>query len=142
MLEALIDLAQAQLAALFTRSGNLDMQALGLVGFDGALAAAVVAAQQVLGYHWWVPLPGLGVSALAGASVMAVTRFDLGPAPSDFYERNRSKPEADGLAQLLADLLAAQRHSAEPLRMKTRRLLIALGLLLATVIYSALCIAL
>lgn len=136
MLEALVALAQGQLAALVERGANLDVQALGLVGFDAALSAAVVAAQQILGHLWWIPVPGLVVSTVAGGSVMAVTRFDLGPSPSDFYSRNRSKGDADGLAQLLADLLAAQERNAEPLRMKTGRLVIALASLLLTVVYS------
>jgi hypothetical protein len=136
MLQALVDLAQAQLVALFDRGGNLDVQALGLVGFEAALAAAIVAAQTLLGHLWWIPLPGLAISTAVGGSVLAVTRFDLGPSPGDFYTQNRTKADTVALAQLLADLLAAQERNAEPLRMKTGRLIISLVVLLVTVLYS------
>lgn len=142
MLEALIGLAQAQNAALFARGANLDVQALGLVGFDAALAAAVLAAQTLLGHLWWVPIPGLVASAAAGAAVMGVTRFDLGPSPSDFYMQNKDSPNEIALIQLLADLLVTQGRIGQPLRSKTIRLLLGLAALLVTMVYSILLIAL
>jgi hypothetical protein len=78
----------------------------------------------------------LAISTVVGGSVLAVTRFDLGPSPGDFYTQNRSKSDAVAVAQLLADLLTAQERNAEPLRMKTGRLVISLVVLLATVVYS------
>jgi hypothetical protein len=137
MLEALVDLAQTQIGALIARGGNLDVQALGLVGLDAALSASVVAAQSSLGHAWWVPLPGLFASAIAGGSVMAVSRFDLGPSPGEFYVRHRAKHDLAALAQLLSDLDAAREHNARPLTMKTKRLQIALGLLIGTIVYAA-----
>jgi hypothetical protein len=142
VLEELIDLAEAQIAAMFGRATNLDTQALGLVAFDAALVAADLAAQQPLGNRWWVPIPGLAISILAGASVMAVTRFDLGPSPSDFYTQNAESPRDEALAQLLSDLVASQRRNSQPLRLKTGRLVVALATLLLTIVYSVPVIAL
>ena len=142
VLDALIGLAQAQIAALLARGANLDAQALGLIGFDAALAAAVLAAQKLLGQLWWVPIPGLVASMVAGAAVMGVTRFDLGPSPSDFYTHNKDSPNDTALAQLLADLLATQLRIAQPLRLKTGRLVLGLAALLVTMVYSILLIAL
>ena len=68
MLEALIDLTEAQIAAAQARAENLDSQALGLVGFAAALVTADLAAQRLLGHSWWVPLPGLAISIVLGPS--------------------------------------------------------------------------
>jgi hypothetical protein len=136
MLEALLQLAQSQSAALLARATNLDTQALGLVAFDGALAAAVTAANQALGYGWWVPLFGLAVSAVIAASVTAVTRFDIGPNPIDFYARNHTQRDEDALGALLGDLEAAQTTNAAPLRSKEIRLRAALAFLVVTALYS------
>lgn len=141
MLEALIDLTEAQIAASLVRAANIDVQALGLIGFDATLVAADLAAQQLLGHLWWTPIPGLAISIVSGASVMAVTRFDIGPSPSYFYARNATIPRSQALARLLSDLLASQQHNAQPLSRKTRRLVLALATLLLTILYSVLAIA-
>ncbi|MGD0455743.1 MAG: hypothetical protein ABSB69_19325 [Solirubrobacteraceae bacterium] len=141
MLEALIDLTEAQIATVIARAANIDAQALGLVGFDAALLATDVAAQQLLGHLWWIPLPGLAMSIVIGSSVMAVTRFDIGPSPSSFYARHATTPHDEALVRLLSDLLASQRHNAQPLSLKTERLVLGLTVLLFTILYSVLAIA-
>jgi len=44
--------------------GSLDVRATGVVGFNGALVAATIAAKGVLGHYWYTPLFGLGLSTL------------------------------------------------------------------------------
>jgi hypothetical protein len=141
MLEVLIDLTEAQIAAAYARAANLDTQALGLAGFDAALVTADLAAQRLLGHWWWVPLPGLAISIVLGASVMAVTRFDFGPAPSRFYARHADGPQDDALEHLLSDLIASQHDNAQPVHLKTERLVLALATLVLTVVCSAVAIA-
>lgn len=141
MLEALIDLAEAQIAAAHARAANLDAQALGLVGFDAVLVTANLAAQRLLGHSWWVPLPGLAISIVLGASVMAVTRFDFGPSPSSFYARHAASPRDAALEHLLSDLIASQQNNAQPVHVKTERLVLALAALLLTVVCSTVAIA-
>lgn len=142
MLESLIAVAQSQMAAILARGANLDAQALGLIGFDAVLVAANLAAQQPLGHLWWAPVPGLALSIAVGASVMAVTRFDLGPSPRDFYARNAHNQPNVALRALLADLLASQERNAALLRLKTGRLIAALVVLLVTIMYSAFALSL
>jgi len=72
---------------------------------------------------------------------MAVTRFDLGPEPSDFYARYAAAPRDAALAQLLSDLLATQHSYAQPMSLKTGRLVLALAVLSLTILYSVLAIA-
>ena len=144
LLEALIGLAQAQIAALFDRASNLDTQAIGLITLDVALVALTVGARQSLGARWWIPLPGLTFSAIAGVSVMWLRqeRFDLGPSPRDFYGQFKDAGDDQALAQLLSDLVATQERNREPLRLKTLRLFISLGLLVLTFLVSVPVIAL
>jgi len=141
MVEALIDLTTAQIEAVHARAANLDAQALGLVGFDAALVTADLATQQLFGHWWWIPIPGLAISIALGASVMVVTRFDLGPSPSYFYARNVAVPRDDALTHLLSDLIVSQQFNAQPLHLKRDRLVLALATLLLTVVYSAIALA-
>lgn len=141
MLEALIDLTTAQIEAVHARAANLDAQALGLVGFDAALVTVDLAAQQLLGHWWWIPIPGLAISIVLGTSVMVVTRFDLGPSPSDFYARHAASPRDDALEHLLSDLIASQQDNAQPVHVKTERLVLSLVILLLTIVCSSVVIA-
>jgi hypothetical protein len=141
VLEALIDVAQAQLAAILARGSNLDAQALGLIGFDAVFVAANLAAQQSLGDLWWAPIPGLAISSGIGAWVMAVTRFDLGPSPTDLYADSAGGPAEAALRQLLEELVVSQARNEMLLRVKTGRLLAALAVLLVTAVSSTLVLA-
>jgi hypothetical protein len=136
LLERLIALAEAQIAASLARAANLDAQALGLIGLNAVFAAAALAAQQQLGDLWWIPMPGLALSIGAGAWVIAVTRFDLGPSPGDFYTRTADEPPDAALLGLLADLLTSQERNADSLRLKSGRLLAGLIVLILTAIYA------
>ncbi|MHB8531464.1 MAG: hypothetical protein ACYDC2_01970 [Solirubrobacteraceae bacterium] len=44
--------------------GSLDVRATGIVGFNGALVAATIAAKSLLGHYWYTPFFGLGLSTL------------------------------------------------------------------------------
>ncbi len=134
LLGPLIELAEAQLAAMISRGENLDSQALAVVAFDGALIAVAVAA---FGCRWWIPVLGLAFSIVAGALVLAVQDFEVGPSAGAFFALNQDKPERDALELLLSDLLDSQRRNARPLRTKTVRLVASVALLGATIAYSA-----
>lgn len=142
--ESLIGLAQSQIVAGLSRRANIDMQALGLIGLDAGLIAIIVAAQGVLGAHCWVAIPGLAVSLVIAGSVLAVTRFDLGPRPEQLYAQIETVvlSAEQVTAKLLADLVDTDKTNQEPLRSKIMRLLIAVGMLVSTILYTTLVIML
>lgn len=135
---SLIDLASNQIAASLARAESLDTQALSLIGFAAAMVAVAVAAEGLLGGHSWIAIPGLAASTAFGVSVLAVTRFDLGPSPNQLYaEIERDSISNEQLvANLLADLVEADTSNQGPLRLKTARLLAAVAALMATIIYT------
>jgi hypothetical protein len=141
---ALIELAHRQIDAGLSRAKNIDSQAIGLIGLDVGLIAIAFAAHGALGPHYWVAIPGLAVSILIAGSVLAVTRFDIGPRPGQLY----AKIEAAELsgdqarARLLTDLVATEIDNQRPLRSKALRLLIAIGALLFTILYTTILIVL
>lgn len=142
--ESLIGLAHSQIAASLARAANIDTQALGLIGLDAGLIAVVLAAQGVLGPHCWVAIPGLAVSIVLGGSVLAVTRFDLGPRPEQLYGQIETGVLSgeETTAKLLADLVETDKTNKGPLESKVTRLEIAVGVLVLTILYTTLVVVL
>ena len=103
-----------------------------------------IAAQGLFGPHCWVAIPGLAVSIVIAGSVLAVTRFDLGPKPEQLY----AQIEAAALsgeqvtAKLLADLVETDKTNQRPLESKVTRLEIAVAVLILTILYTTLVITL
>jgi hypothetical protein len=141
---ALIGLAHRQIAATLARAANLDTQALGLIGLDLGLIGVVVAAQALRGPRYWVAIPGLVLSILVAGSVLAVTRFDLGPRPELLYfQIDAAVLSGEELtAELLTDLVATDKTNQVPLKSKVIRLVGAIGVLAATIFYTTLAIVL
>jgi len=136
--ESLISLAHSQIAAGLQRAANIDTQALGLIGLDAGLIAVALTAQGLLGPRFWVAIPGLAISILAAGSVLAVTRFDIGPRPGQLYGQIEAA-ELSGeetSAKLLADLVETKTDNQRPLKSKVIRLAIALGALALTILYT------
>jgi hypothetical protein len=80
---------------------------------------------------------------VVGGSVLAVVRFDLGPKPNELYTEERAALSGEQvLAKLLTDLIETDRANQPPLRSKVMRLLIAVGVLLTTILYTTLLLAL
>jgi hypothetical protein len=142
--QELIGLAHRQIGAGLSRAANIDTQALGLIGLDAGLIAVVLTAQGLLGPHFWVALPGLAISIMAAGTVLAVTRFDIGPRPEQLYAQIEAA-ELSGeamSAKLIADLVATDKANKGPLRAKTMLLLTAAGVLVLTILYTTLLIVL
>ena len=152
VLETAILVAQTQLLAQVADDASLDGRSTGLVGFNAAIAAATIAAKEVLGTYWWTPLPSLLVSTL----ILVVTLFgrleslltknegalDLGKTAATFFERFGGNPRLKALKQLLADLGAAFDANAKQIAAKRRRLQVSIGFLLAGLTVAAILIAL
>jgi hypothetical protein len=141
---ALIDLAHRQIDAGLSRAKSIDSQAIALIGLDAGLIAIPFAAHEALGPHYWVAIPGLAISILLAGSVLAVTRFNIGPRPEQLYAQIEAA-ELSGeetRARLLTELVATEIDNQKPLQSKVIRLVIAIAVLILTILYTALPIVL
>lgn len=82
------DLAYRQLDAQFQSSDNFDTKALGVLGFDGAAVAAILAAKDLF-YHlsWTIPAVLLIISAVVALFSIQSVWWEDGPDPKTFYDR-------------------------------------------------------
>ena len=134
-----IGLAQARLAALQSSVQQIELVAVGLMSFEAALAAAVVAAgKSDLGGSWSAPLWGLGVSMVANLiTIFAGGRVSAwGESPARFYSEHGGEPEAVANAQILSDLDKAMTSAAAGTANKQLSSTIALVFFIVTVVYS------
>jgi hypothetical protein len=132
--KAKVALARAQLDAQSSAADNIDLKAMGLLGFNGALVVADLAAKDLIHRLWWAPLPGLAVSIALCLAVSARYAFEQGPDPAAFYTSVGGQPPAVALAQLLADLRSAYTTNLVPLERKWRLLTAALFTLFAAAV--------
>jgi hypothetical protein len=100
----------------------------------------VLAAQGALGPDYWVAIPGLAASLVIGGAVLAVTRFDLGPRPEQLYTQIETAVLSGEqvTAKLLVNLVETDKANQGPLRAKTMLLVIAVGVLVLTILYTTL----
>jgi hypothetical protein len=134
-IHALIDLAQTQLIAQILDSGNADGRSMGVLGLTGALVAADLAARSVFGAIWWLPLPGLALSAAVLLGLRRGLRLELGPAPRAFYSAYGDQ-RVRGRLTLLSDLDATLQRNDQTLAQKERRLALAVTVVAITIAYS------
>lgn len=133
---ALIALAQTQLLAQMLDCGNADGRSMGLLGLDGALAGADFAARSVFGESWWIPLPGLALSAALLLGLRRGLRIQVGPSPREFYAAHGGQSDASAEIQLLSDLDEVLQANDLTLLRKERRLVAGVIVLLATIACS------
>jgi hypothetical protein len=138
LLETLISVAEAQLGSALSASDSIDAKAMAVLGANVALGAAEIAAQPLLGSHWWVGLPGLAVSSVLCIFATAERAYEIGPDPADFYLRYGAVDEDYAQRQLLADLGAALSSTFQAVLTKARIFEFALPILGVTMAYSAL----
>jgi hypothetical protein len=84
--DAARDLAYRQLDPQIQASNNFDAKALGLLAFDDAALAAILAAPALFNEHWEIPALVLGISAAFAIFAMRKSDWDEGPDPRDFYD--------------------------------------------------------
>src|SRR5437879_2637692 len=81
------DLAYRQIDAQLQASDNFDAKALGVLGFDGAALAAILAAKDLyVGPTWTIAGILIVISAAFAALTMQSFRWDVGPDPRRFYD--------------------------------------------------------
>lgn len=131
VLAAALDHAGTQLLAQIVDESGLDGRLIGVLGFNGALVAADVAAQAILGRWWWMPLPFIACASILCFRSIFGKDTSLGPETLDFYAAYGGQDGRAGREQLLVDLDAAFRANAKRAAEKARILKAALVLLSA-----------
>lgn len=128
LLDDALSLAQAQLIGQVAEETSVDGRTMGTLGFSGALLAADLAANDVLGVFWWTPTIILGVAMLCCLSptLMVGMHFmrgtDLGPNADSFYLTYGEIPALVAREQMLSDVGRAFSSNALRLRAKERAL--------------------
>lgn len=136
VLQELIQLAEVQLAEYWAVTRDQNTYALALSALGVAIMGVIVAAQSVLGSHWWVPLPGLGFASFVAVFGTRRAHSGLGPDPAAFYAAFGDAPTQEALSHLLADVLVAQSNVPKTLLRQRIALLGVAVLFAATAVYS------
>jgi hypothetical protein len=130
------DLAYRQLDSQFQASDNFDAKAIGVLGFDGAALAAILAGKDL--FHKWWGIPAVVVMISAVFAILTIRSFrswDKGPDAGEFYEAAIKGGTSEGSAakanvDLLSELVGPDGSIAKnkmKLDQKSRFFLLALG---------------
>jgi hypothetical protein len=141
ILDATLALSQTQLLAQIADETSLDGRTMGMLGFNGALVAADVAAKDVLGTWWWTPLPFVLLTALLCAKSILAKDTSLGPAALVFFSNYGGQSSKLAREQLLADLDVAYKSNSERAAEKAGNLRGALAVLAAGLVIAGSLIA-
>jgi hypothetical protein len=125
--ELIRDLAYRQLDNQFQSSDAYDAKSVGVLGFDGAAIAAILAAQGVFHGWWWGPAALIIASAVLAVMSLWSRRFDDGPDAAAFYERVRTETATVANVTLISDINAAVQTNLKVLKNKSRYFRLALG---------------
>ena len=114
---------------------------MGLVAFNGTLLAADIAAREVVGAQWWMPLLAVMVSMVICLMLGYGMRGDLGPKAAMFYERYGGQFAIPGREILLADLDQAFDENAKRIRAKyvgvrLAEVVLVIGLMIAALLIA------
>jgi hypothetical protein len=140
VLDAMLALSHTQILAQVTDEASLDSRTVGMLAFNGALLGGTLAARNLLGYYWWTPFVGVGLSTLPCLWSVFKKTSAFGPQALAFY----GEFGAEGLGartQLLADLDDTFGFNAGRVKWKTWRLRSAIGTLVVGLVAAALLIA-
>jgi hypothetical protein len=111
----MIQMAETQLLALTMERNDINGRAMGILAFDGALAALLVAAEDQWHRHVELALIGLGLSIFLAARAVRSTP-DVGPKPQAFLDELHESPDGVFDVALLTRLssdIAESETSAE-----------------------------
>jgi hypothetical protein len=104
VLTAALAHSETQLLAQISDEAGLDGRSMGVLGFNGALIVADIAAKALLHFWWWSPLPFVGVSIFLVAKPILGEETYLGPEALTFYATYGGQTARAAREQLLADL--------------------------------------
>jgi hypothetical protein len=134
VVDAALALAETQLLAQIADEASLDGRATGLVGFNGALLAAIIAAKELIGGSWLVAFfVVIGVILLLlvglydgrGDLQRKPPRSNIGADAALFYEEYGAGSPLDARERLLKDLARDVDKNAKRIRRKGRWLQVA-----------------
>jgi hypothetical protein len=156
LVDAALALVETQLLAQATEDASLDGRTTGLLGFNGALVAATIAAKELIGVFWFVPLVVLAGVTLGFLWILyggkklrhlltdlrhLPNRGDIGIPAGKFYEENAMGSSLEGRERLLYDLSSAFEENAIRIRRRQRALqratiALVLGLVVAGILIA------
>lgn len=128
--DAALALAETQLLAQVADDASVDGRATGLIGFNGALLAAAIAARELLGPYWLAPVGVVSVVTLMllfgvlyekrGDFLRKPYRLALGVRAGEFYEKYAAGSSVVARERLLGDLADAFEGNATRITRKRR----------------------
>jgi len=131
ILVSALELGETQLLAQIADETSLDGRLMGILGFNGALLAADIAAKSILHFWWWSPLPFIAFASYRCFAAIFQEETKLGPAALEFYAEYGGQNAREARAQLLSDLDASRRKNTERATEKSKVLKQALRILFA-----------
>ncbi|SRR5713101_7071639 len=136
------DLPYRQLDEQLQAGDNFDTKLVGILGFDGAALAAVLAFKDSLHGWWAVTTFGILLSSFFSAFAIRGVNWALGPYPSEFYDEATKGGVGSGSAtmanlELVSETDAALRTNDGVLKRKARGLLLAVSTLVVTAIVTS-----
>jgi hypothetical protein len=130
-------LGETKLQVQFAIAGGRDTQALGLMGLNGALTAAAVAAKEILQHLWYTSLIGLFISTVLCVLVLAQASMKTGLDLSVMLPNASTYDEA-AMEEAVARSLSEARAGNEPVLQAKQQLIgWAIAVLALTVAWAA-----
>ena len=126
------DLAYRQVDAQLQSSSGYDTKAIGIIAFDTAAIAGVLAAKDAFDGLWWLIVVGLLIASVAGLVALWSRQFDVGPDPGVFYDNTKQGTEAEANIALVTELLGTLRTNDRALRWKAMAFIASLILTVVT----------
>jgi len=131
------DLAYRQIDAQLQSSTGYDAKAIGVIAFDVAGIAGVLAAKDSFGGLWLLVVLGLLSASVAGLAALWSRQFDVGPDPATFYEDTKAGSLAEANIALVTELGGSLQANDRALRRKSIAFLIGLATTIGTAALAA-----
>jgi len=132
-----LGLAYRQLDAQISSSDNYDTKAAGVLGFDGAALAAILAVKDAFRGGWWIPALAIMVSIACAFVAIQRGDYDFGPTVSSFYSKVRHSNAVEANVVLIAEMDSAIKANQGALAAKANYFLGSLVATTAAAIASA-----
>ncbi len=111
--EALITLVTQQLAWQFDTYASLEVKAIGLLAFDGALGAFIAVLHPMPEYLRWLFFIPLAISVGGCVGSLWVKKVYMGPNVEALYNWTRGENDTEAIVALVANLNADVRRNRD-----------------------------
>ncbi len=136
------DLAYRQLDAQLQAGNNFDAKTVGVLGFDGAALAAVLATRDLFTNWWGIPTAGIMLSAVLAVLAIVSQAWDVGPDAGEFYSNASAHSAAEANVALVSELTSTLEANDRRLHSKAEFFNMALAAALVTGTVSAILVML